>query len=269
MSRTVHVQLGRNGDLILLLPCWRKIFETTGEKPMVVVCREYAGVLRGASYVEADVINGHWYMAMPQAKQMAKLKYGDFVVTQCHGRDHGVDMSQAGSFGESMWQRAGFPGQYGTLPLVFDRRNPDRERLLARSALNKAGATHRKPLLLYNFNGASSPFGAAGPVRHRLRRYERDFNLVNIGIVRATYLYDLLGLYDMAAGLVTIDTSTLHLAAASRVPMLAYKVGGWNSAVPKAGAMSLDYAEAPSRLEVIDQFVQSLLPAPVREPVPA
>lgn len=266
----MHIQLGRNGDLILLLPCWRKICETTGEKPVVIVCREYAGVLRGASYVEPDVINGHWYMTMPQAKQMAELKYGQFVVTQCHGRNHGCDMSQAPTFGQSMWGRAGFPGQYGTLPLVFDRRNPTREQALLRAVYNGNYGSPKirtnKPIVLYNFAGASSPFAPQREVRHRLRRYEKDFNLVNIGTIRATYVYDLLGLYDAAAGLVTIDTCTLHLAAASKVPMLAYRVGGWNSAVPKPGSMMVDYAEALQRLEVVDQFMQSL--RAVRDPEP-
>jgi hypothetical protein len=250
--RTVHIQLGRNGDLILLLPCWRKIYQDSGQRPIVIVAREFSGVLNGANYVEADIINRSWYQGMPEAKKLAKFKYGEFTVTQCHGLEHGCDMSQWSTFGETMWARAGFPGQYGKLPMVFDRRNPGREADLLRKY------PQTKPLLLFNFSGNSSPLPCAPDLRHRVRRFERLFTCVNLASFKAKYIYDLLGLYDAAAGLITIDTSTLHLAAASPVATLAYLRGGWNSAIAKPGAVTIPYEQAHARLDDLDRFVQSL-----------
>lgn len=252
----MHLQLGRTGDLILLLPCWLRIYQESGARPVVIVAREFAGLFRGVSYVEPDVINGHWYGHMPQAIQMAALKYGagNFTVTQCGGVGHDTDQSLYPSFGEAMWSKAGFGGvAYGSLPMVFDRRNPEREgRLMAQHV--RGG----KPMVLYNFTGLSSPLPAGQEIRHRLRRYEREFELVSLGAIKASCIYDLLGLYDRAAGLITIDTATLHLAAASKVPLLAYCRGGWSSAIPKPGAMRVEYKDAHLKLDVIDEFMQSL-----------
>jgi hypothetical protein len=254
VSPIVHIQLGRSGDLLILLPCWWKLWQDTGQKPVVVVCREFAPVLRGASYVEADIINGHWYASIQQAAQMARLKYGQAVITQCHGVGHDTDQTKYATFGEAMWSQAGFPGRYGEFPLVIDRRNRDREDWLIRHVRKQP----HKPMLLYNFLGMSSPLPCSQQVHNRLRRYVRAFELVNLAGVRAERIYDLLGLFDIAAGLITIDTATLHLAAASDVPMLAYCRGGWSSAIPKPGAIRVPYEQAHTRLDAVDEFLQSL-----------
>ncbi len=249
---TVHLQLGRSGDLIILLPCWHQIWRDTGQKPVVIVAREFAGVFRGVSYVEPDVVNGHWYASVVPAAQMARIKYKQFVITQCHGVGHETDQAKYPTFGEAMWSKAGFGGRYGELPLVFDRRNQRREEELIRRYVNG------KPTVLFNFSGLSSPLGAGQEIRHRLRRWERKFHLVNLGAIKAEYIYDLLGLYDVTAGLISIDTATVHLAAASKVKLLAYCRGGWSSAVPKAGAVRVEYGEAHLRLDVVDEFMESL-----------
>lgn len=257
-NQKVVIQLGRFGDEILLLPCWLKHFQDTGVKPVVIVSRDYASVFQGVSYVQPDVINAQWYMGMPQARQMAALKYGEYAITQCHGHCWGVDMDEWPTFGESMWARAGFPGQYGTLPMAFDRRNPARE-----ERLMIPFARARTPILLYNLHGISSPFNAAQAVLARLRRYARRFTLVNLAGIRAKFIYDLLGLYDRAAGLISVDTSTAHLAAASKVPMLAFRVGAWNSMKPKPGAVEVFYKDALDQLDAVDRFIESLKPKPM------
>lgn len=239
----------------MLLPCWRKIFMDTGERPVVLVSREFSGLFKGTSYIEPDVVNAHWYGGLSSVMKMAKVKYGDFTITQCHGIGHSTDHSKYATFGEAMWEKAGFPGQYGTMPTIFDRRNPEREKSLVDRW------TNGKPFILYNFLGRSSPLTTYQNVQLRLRRFQKDFDLVNLGAIQAVRFYDLLGLYDLAAGLVSIDTATLHLANASKVPLLAYCRGGWSTAIPKPGATRVWYSEA-ERLEVIDQFVQSLRPKP-------
>ena len=130
----------------------------------MVVCREFADVFKGVSYVQPDPINGHWYASIGQAIKMAELKYGKFTVTQCHGLGHETNQGKYPTFGEAMWSKAGFDGQYGTLPMVFDRRNYERE---AKLVSKFAGP---KPILLYNFQGFSSPLPCHNEVRHRMRR---------------------------------------------------------------------------------------------------
>jgi hypothetical protein len=236
-----------------LLPCWRRIYEQTGEKPIVVVSREFANVFRGTSYIEPDVVNGHWYANLSQAIKMAKIKYGKFTVTQCNGVGY-ASHYKGDTFGEMMWDAAGFTGMYGQLPMVFDRRNKVREQKLIDEYVNK------KPLLLFNLTGFSSPLPAMSEIHNRLRRYLGKFNLLHIGSIKSEAVFDLLGLYDIAAGLITIDTATLHLAAASTVPLLAYCRGGPASAIAKPGSMVVYYNEAHRRLDAIDEFIQSLEP---------
>lgn len=252
VEQTVHIQLGRAGDLIILLPCWWKIFQQTGQKPVVVVAREFSSVLNGASYVVPDPINGHWFGGMATACRFAKLKYGKFVITQCHGVGHETDKSKYPTFGDAMWSKAGFPGMYGQFPLVFDRRNEEREAKLV------AKFTNDKPMILFNLMGLSSPLPSSQEIHNRLRRYAAKFNLVHLGSIRAKFLYDLLGLYDAAAGLISIDTATLHLANASKVPLLAYCRGGWSTAIPKPGAVRVEYSEAHEKLDIVDSFIKSL-----------
>lgn len=244
--------LGRLGDEIIMLPIWKHLHDSTGEKPVVVVAKEFASLFNGVSYVEADAVNVHWYGGLHAAAQMAKLKYGQCTIIQCNGFGHATSEDRYPSFGEAMWAKAGFEGQYGTLPLVFDRRNAEREAALVERF------TGKKPLLLYNFTGVSSPLPCAQEVLHRLRRYERDFTLLSLAMVKGKFLYDLLGLFDRAAGLICHDSAPLHLARASDVPLLAYCRGGWSSAIPKEGALRIEYAEAHKRLDAVDEFVESL-----------
>ena len=83
--------------------------------------------------------------------------------------------------------------------------------------------------------------------------------MVSLASFKATRIYDLLGLYDIAAGLVSIDTATTHLAAASKVPLLAFCRCGWSSAIPKPGATIVRYDKAHTELDTIDTFMKSLL----------
>jgi len=242
---------------MILLPCWRQIAIDTGEKPIVVVAREFADLFRGVSYVQPDIVNAHWYANVPEVSAMCRLKYPEgFTITQCHGNGWSTSESLAPTFGEAMRKKAGFVGDYHSLPLVFDRRNPEREAALVARVMR--GLPSDKPLLLYNFTGISSRLPAGQFVIRRIRNASRDFTLINLGCLKATRVYDLLGLYDVAAGLITIDTATLHLAAASKVPMLAYCRGGWSTAVPRPDAMKVWYKNAHLELDAVNHFIDTL-----------
>lgn len=256
MAEKVFIQLGRFGDLIILLPCWKKLYDDFGQKPIVVVAREFADLFRGLSYVQPDIVNCHWYGGLANAIKMAQLKYGDFIVTQCHGVGYATNKADYPSFGEAMWSKADFAGQYGTLPTIFDRRNAQREQRLLEPFLKD------KPILAYNFFGLSSPLPYRQEIYRRLWRYYQDFTFVDLGRIKAERIYDLLGIYDVAAGVLSMDTATLHLASASPVPLLAYCRGGWSSAIPKPGAVKIEYAEALDKLDLIDNWVSSLKTSP-------
>lgn len=261
----VFVQLGRYGDLILLLPAFKLIHERTGKKPVVIVSDEYASVLDGVSYVTPHPIKAHWWSGMPKARAIAESMGGGIIpqwwndkqstdvpkgptVLQCHGDKWGIDIHKYPDFGTAMWVRAGFTRkEMIETPLVFDRRSPEREEELV-----KRYVRGNRKLLLYNFTGVSSPFGYIPEMSRLLSDYRNKFQLLDLGEITATRIYDLLGLYDRAAGLITIDTSTGHLAAASRVPTVWFTVPTWSTSVPRGNvALHIPYDQFPKRASEI------------------
>lgn len=275
----VFVLLGRFGDIIQLLPCFKAIHDRTGTKPIVISSHDYGNVFEGVSYVEARTIRAHWYMGVPTARDIADSEFGGGIVPQwwhdkerselleaatkgslvlqCHGHNWGVDISKWPDYGTSMADRCGFSRkEWINLPLVFDKRDRMREATLCRSVMNGDS----RPMLLYNFKGNSSPFGFVPEVLNRMiSRFNKTYHMVDLGKVRAHRIYDLLGLYDRAAGLVTSDTSTLHLAPGSKIPYVAYTVGGWTQSVPKGNCkLQITYNHAPQRLNelcmIVDQW---------------
>lgn len=274
----VFIVLGRAGDIILLLPAFMEIHRRTGRKPIVYVSQNYAGILQGVSYVQPEIVDQDWFEGVPKARQMAEAKYGGAIVPawwddpatangaamemhehgamvlQSHGRAWGVNCAENPDFGTSMWRRAGFTrDQMVSLPLVFDRRNPTREADLATRY-----ERHNAPLLLYNCVGQSSPFGYVPELMRLLYPFRQKFNCVDLGQIRAERIYDLLGLYDRAVGLITIDTATAHLAPASKVPTIWLTVPGWGRSVPRGTvALHVPYDETPKRLGDINAVVEA------------
>jgi hypothetical protein len=259
------VLLGRHGDVILMLAAFKAIYDRTGLKPFCIVSHDYASVFDGVSYVEPVSIREHWWKGMPVARRFAKERFGGAIipqwwnsgegpghketgefVLQCHGEKWGINLDQWPNFMASMWDRAGFTvEEMKTLPTVFDRRHYHREQMLVQNYTRQ-----KKPLLLYNFTGVSSPYGFTPDVMPVLSRYQTHFTLVDIGRIKAHRIYDLLGLYDAAAGLITIDTATAHLANASNVPTVWYTVDGWNGSTPRGNvALHVSYNNTRNRID--------------------
>jgi hypothetical protein len=270
-----YVLLGRFGDVIQMLPCLMEIHRRTGMKPTLIISDQYASVLDGVSYVNPYSIHVNWWTDIPKARQIAQsvsqnaivLQWwfddpeharmvtesakGDFVI-QCHGRGWGVDISKHPDYGTSMASRFGFTQEeWVRLPLVFDRRDTKREETLARQFLG----VDKRPVLLMNFTGQSSPFGLVPEVMAAVRNaFGKVFRVVDLGPIHAFRIFDLLGLYDRAVGLITSDTSTMHLAPASKIPYIGFTVDSWSSSVPKGNCMlHLKYKQVRSKLQqVID-----------------
>jgi hypothetical protein len=181
---------------------------------------------------------------------------GTFNLT-CFGHNWGVNLSLWPNFMASMWERCGFTqAEMVSLPLVFDRRNPIREREL----LNHIWPfrMRNKPLLLYNFTGISSPFGFVPELYPVIQQFSRDFHIVDLGKIRAHRIFDLLGAYDVAAGLISSDTATAHLAHASNVPTIWMTVDSWCASTPRGNvALHFGYNETPRRLQDVTAILQS------------
>lgn len=272
-QRFCAVLLGRHGDLIQLAPAFAEIARVTGQAPLVIVARDYAHTLDGCSYVRSYPLNVGWYEGVPQARAVAEALghagrviqwWGDtpdkielvegiskhgHITLQSHGHNWGVDTRKHPNYTLSMWGRAGFSrDDYYRLPLVFDRRDYQREGALAKATLPKGSG---KPVVLTHWTGNSSPFPYVPEVQNALtRKLGRDFQFVDLGRVQATRIFDVLGLMDRVAGMVLSDSAPLHLAAASPTPYVAYTIGGWTGSLPKGNvALHVCYDDAKRRLD--------------------
>lgn len=251
------IQLGRFGDIILLLPAFQEIYRRTGVKPVVMVSNEYYSVFEGVSYVTPLGVPFHWYNGMPQARQLANDLFLEHTVLQCHGLEWGAQMADAPNYMTSMWGRAGFQnGEMKSLPLEFDLRHAMREHTLIKRLIPDGTL---RPVILTKFEGVSSPFSSKVIVNTILQSLAGKATVINLDSVKAHRIYDLLGLYDNADFLITIDTSTLHLAAGSDIPYLAFTVDGWNSSVPKGNCiLEVKYADVHRRLDDIATCIKNI-----------
>jgi hypothetical protein len=249
-------QMGRYGDLILLLPAFQEWARVTGHPTIVVTSNEFGTVFDGVSYVHAVKLPHNWHLEAGLALRYAQKLYPHIVRIQLHG----VGLPPAtpdslASYSFSMWERTGLLDKYHFLPLVFDRRSPEGE-----AALIKKWKRTDKPLLLTNFHGATSPYGDEFKMIEALcKNFGDKFEFVNVNEARGYRIYDLLGLMDVASGLITIDTSSLHLAAGARCPYIALvRQDGQAGSIPKGNcALKLGSQEAMSRFDDVARVMEA------------
>lgn len=272
----VFCLLGRFGDTMLMFPAYKAIYERTGLKPIVIVSTDFASMFDGISYAKAHPVHWDWITGMDKARRLAEELYGGAIVPQwwnvttenlieqqdrggtilqCHGIDRGIDLGRWPSFMASQWCRAGFTiEEMNTLPLVFDRRDAEREAALVKSYVGFQ--RNPKPMLLYNFEGFTSRFSAAPEVINVILKYRHQLNLVDLGRMRLKYLFDMVGLMDAAAGIVTIDTATLHLAGASKTTYMAFTADHWARATPKGNCvLEIPYRETMQRMHELESYL--------------
>lgn len=227
------LQMGRYGDIILLLPAFHEWSKRTGFNTVVITSEEHASVFEGVSYVQAIPLDMHWHHEINKARQWADINFPGCVTTQLHGANWGAVPDDMPSYSMTMWKRTGLLEEYAKLPLIFDRRDANREKQLL-DQVNR----RRYPMLLVNFSGITSPFAMVPEVMNALEIFRGKYTVVNLGDLRAARIYDLLGLMDNAIGMLTIDTATLHLAAASPMPYVAFcRDDGQSGSIPKGNCV--------------------------------
>lgn len=267
LDRPAFIQLGRFGDLILLLPAWKHYADLWGRPVDVVVAELFASVLDGVSYVRQRKLNVNWFNDLNRAITIAGMRFPTICVTQLMGKDLHQPPDDLPSYSLSMWNRTGLTIEdYSKLPLVFDKRDHAREFAL----FNQLRQGDRRQFVLVNFKGTTSPFPYAAEILNQLTPLcQRRHRIVDLATIKLKKLYDFLGLYDRALGLITTDTSTLHLAAASPVPYIALLRGdGQSGSVPKGNCvLQVKYDEIEKRMEEIKAtFAGWLKPKSEKEP---
>lgn len=215
--------LGRAGDILNALPLMKRDFGATGERPLLMVQESFASLLEGVNYVETFPWCGRFEDvagAYREAERIASLRGAQVVCPQIYGEGLACAESCSSFMRESWAQVPGAPA-WGTLPLVFDNRDHDREAAVKAQLLARSGG---KPYVLLALNGTSSPFAPA----HELTRFLRhelggEFDFIDVSAFMAPRFFDLLGVFAGAHALVTIDAGPLHLAHATPdLPVIAF-----------------------------------------------
>lgn len=209
-----YILLGRYGDLVNFLPVLKYDYDTIGKKSKIIVAKEYADLFESVSYAEPIIFNGH-YRDYPTARNFAYNKLQDCKIIDVSVSGNGYKLAKrTTSFVRESWRLSGCPIPWGYLPVIIDIRNFEREKKLVNSVLSGKN----KPIVLVNLEGNSSPLkiDLKNKLMDQLRKLQDDFEVINLP--RAEKFVDLLGLFEKANYLVTIDTGTLHLARA--VPKL-------------------------------------------------
>lgn len=211
------VMLGRFGDVINILPVAKHIHDCYA-KPYMMIGREFASVLDGVSYVEpypVDLDNA----ALNEGVALAKKTFKHVIVAQIWGKNWNQE-KLCRSFNEESWRMCGFQSRFEDstwLPL-FDKRDEGRESAL----VNKASITGKPLLLVQLKKSVSSPFSSGKALFDLIvSTYGDKCDIVDLSDIRAHRIYDVLGLMDKAAALVSLDTAHLHLAPATGIPVVA------------------------------------------------
>ena len=275
------VLLGRSGDTIIALPAFRHISDTDGVKPLVITSSKFASMYDGVSYVEPVVVpdetGENYKAAMVYAKEHgmnprvlrfwmwdkdepeAPLNPTDSSVS-FRGKTWHVNFTKWKSYQHAIFDRTGVPlDLMNRLPLVFDRRNHSREKRLLASV--QAANKKNLPLLLYAMQGHTSTLAARPEVEQELGKWAGKYFLVDLSKITAERPYDLLGLFDAAKLMVTIDTMHLHLVAASNLQFIAFlhdANGDWGMSSPSKNCLTtIRYRKARMLLGKLNLFISS------------
>lgn len=207
--KKAYLLLGRNGDLVNLLPVLEHEAQLTGSPTPLVVARDYAPLLDGVSYVEPTIFEGDFF-EVPLAKHWAQRKLSGFELIDCSVYGRGVNApNEMTSFNRELWKRSRTTMNFDHARVTFDRRDAARERELL---IPYGGA----PFILFAGAGTSSPFAQRAEYVEAVRAaLPAPFQLVDISDLRSHRPYDLLALYEKASGLIAIDSFPLHLALAT------------------------------------------------------
>lgn len=229
------ISLGRYGDILNILPACYGLAQR-GQKPTLIVSAQFADILDGVDYVNVRKYSGepenlHHVIAL--CSQLPDLRVAQ--VNRNPDQRHLED-----SYCKEAYRLAELHGLFKRYPLVFNKRDRDRERELLGRVFPKVYDI--EPFIAVATNGVSSPFKNSKQLVDGLRSRFPEMRIVSLDGIKAEKPYDLLGVMDCCSCLVTVDTMHLHLANAAKCPTVCLLNDGWRgSAIPATCVGSMRY----------------------------
>jgi len=249
MKQPTIIALGRLGDVVNALPAAYSLARK-GARPRFVVAKNFRSILDGVSYVDPVEFEGD-YTQLSEAIRIQKSQGFNPLVFQAY--KHPDKQRLTDSYSKEAWRIAGVLPLFGAIPLIFDRRDHEAETELVAKHIEPD-----RPAILIAINGVSSPFPLAQELRNLITAKCPDHQIVDLSQVKARHPYDLIGLIDAADLLVSIDTLHLHLARASKTPVIALLNDGWlGSLPPPQSVTAFRYGEARHDLFKVGDAVEA------------
>lgn len=219
---------GRYGDICHSLPAVYEYAMRTGTKPRFTAAAEFASILDGCSYLEPHAAPVPWQKINDIVRYAQNAYPKDEIVNMaCYGHDYSPGY-HSWSYLRDSWRLSQCPLPPERVPLIFDKRNPAAEKNVISNCLRSPGA----PYVLISTQGKSSPFPNQNMLIADVRAAMPGHEIVDISQTRAPRVFDLIGIMEKAAALVTIDTLHLHLSSAvPNLPVFALITDGpsrWN-----------------------------------------
>ena len=237
------------GDVCNVLPIIYKEFHATNQKQNVLVASKYLPILTGCSYAVPVEWKGEWSDVDGAAKSVEGTDcYIKPVSTMFAGKKFAKETP---SFCYEQYRLCGDLENFDNLPLVFDKRSPEREEKLVKETVGDS------KFILIGDRGESSPFAKSDDLVELISKKFKKFKVVRLSEVKADFIYDLIGLYDKAMALISTETVHLHLSRASNVPVIALttnKPERWHgTAFQKRFHLQIRYSDYDSRKgEIVD-----------------
>lgn len=200
--------LGKNGDILSIIPCLHAEFKETGKNPTLIVSKDYAPLAKCFPWLNVEEFDGKFDFlgnAIRWAKGRGRVDY----IPQMHGVGYPHPKRNHPSFQLDQWDRMGRLHQWGSLPLEVPRLS------------NRAIPSLEQPAILVADHSLSSPFPHVDDLVESLKRRFPGHHVTRLSSIRLPLLIDFLALFDASDLLVTIDTAFLHLSAASAIPVIA------------------------------------------------
>jgi hypothetical protein len=261
----VYVMLGRYGDIMNCLP-FLKADADAGHRPTLVVSKDFADILDGVGYCDRIVWDDA-YDKLEEALRWLRRDRGIKAPVVCQVHRNPYDKGRlTRSYQTEVWRLAGRLPEFDARgPLVFDQRDTGRElRLLDRTAYWDG-----RPLVLVGLTSHSSPLAQQRKITDAVvKELAATCQIVHLDLIKAERIYDLLALFDLAALLVASDTAHIHLARASRVPLLALLNDGWRGSVCEHAAGTIRYVDATPEA-VVREAKRILVPTTVLSSTPS
>jgi predicted GH43/DUF377 family glycosyl hydrolase len=196
-------------------------FKETGQRQNLIISKKYADVVEACSYINPVIFEGN-HGDLKEAIRFGKQRFDSVTTLQCHCRDFQIQ-HRTPSFQLDQWLRAGCVEQFGKLPLVFDNRSQLQERILRDNTVKRG-----EKFILIADHSESSPFDKIDELVEMVtKEFGETYKIIKLSEIKAVNFIHVLGLYDKASALVSIETAHTHLSLASKVPVFVLAADDW------------------------------------------